>query len=269
MAIRRMRMRRYRRRRYTRPRRRVRRTYRRRNNYRRNRRFRTRGTKVKVFHILTDIETTDEATGEYSRAYTVALANGIGYANYASLYDYYKITKWVIKIVPEFDNNNIGSYGTTGFHSDSGRYITCIDHNDAVSPLSYAYMQTYANARESRGTSIQTRVIKPSILAPKYYTTQGGEPVYQNGPEWNTWLNTANAYTVPHFGFKIFAVTETPQYPLRFRIVSYFNVIFKGERNAYVSSFQGPSESDLGPTTGPLQNPVVIPGEPPIGEEEE
>lgn len=150
--------------------------------------------------------TTLDANGNLSSTHTntYQISDVPQIANYAALFEYYKIDKMVITYrykcagVP-------GAYianplNTQIFQEINPTILFKVDHNDAVSQ-SVADLKLSARTKEKQLTNSQpnfTITLKPAIQSEAYKSLTASTYI----PKWNQWLTTADT-TVPHYGLKM------------------------------------------------------------------
>lgn len=120
--------------------------------------------------------------------YSVNLSQLPNYTEFTTLFDQYRINKVVVKFVPSFTQDTIGSTEITP------NLQSVIDYNDVTTPTATSELLQYQSYRRTRGNQTHTRVFTPSTLVDISDTA--------SSPKWKQWLSTANA-TLPHFGLKV------------------------------------------------------------------
>lgn len=115
-------------------------------------------------------------------------------AAFQALYDQFKITKVVLRLIPK---GNLGPAGVNPL----GNVASCIDYDDANPPATFDDVLERQNFKLTRYGQIHTRVLKPCV---NYQTQLAGVSTKQS-----PWLDI-NSFTQPHFGLK-YAITSTAQ----------------------------------------------------------
>lgn len=152
------------------------------------------------------------ATGLF-RSFT--LSQCLQVSHYKELFEYYKINKVVLEFrykgaaTPAYTSVPASSSGTQAAYAMEIKneinpilYFK-VDHNDETAD-SLNTLKESTRTREHQFTNDKpnfTIQIKPAILGEAYKTAIA--TAYR--PKWNQWLSTADD-TVPHYGFKAYAV---------------------------------------------------------------
>lgn len=107
----------------------------------------------------------DGADSFYSTVYTL---NAVpGYTEFTALYDFYKINKVVVKVLPFFSQvNSVGtSTGTfAAFSSASNlRIFSAVDYNDSTAPTTVDQLREYQNCKVTQYIKGHTRSFIPRV----------------------------------------------------------------------------------------------------------
>lgn len=125
-------------------------------------------------------------------AYVFQLNEIPNYTEWTALYDQYKISKVVVKLVPR--NSQVVSPT-----ANQGNLFSVIDYTDSNSLLSADEANEYASVKRTRGFKSHVRVLRPRLQVPLY---KSGSLSWGYGSR-SGWVNTTNP-EVPHFGLKFF-----------------------------------------------------------------
>jgi len=138
---------------------------------------------------------------------------------FTQIYDQYSIRKIVVKFIPKFNSmeSNVSS---------SVNFCSVIDFDDSNPLGSINEAWQYQSCKMTRGTSIHTRIFKPSANAIFDGTTTAAGLAPKKSP----WLDCSNIQ-VPHYGLKL-AVPQLPSgaSPLDFDLQATFYLAFKNVR---------------------------------------
>lgn len=128
-----------------------------------------------------------------------------GYSEFTNLYDQYKITKIVVKLIPMMNVNNVQPYdGTSAGLSllNPGLIGSVLDFDDATNLANLTDYLQYQNWRSQPAISSRThvRVFKPTVKG--LDLNAGGSSVASSVGR-SGWLDCA-ASAVPHYGVKVY-----------------------------------------------------------------
>lgn len=110
-----------------------------------------------------------------------------GSADFATLYDMYKIKAVKLSLIPRHTETALGS-------SLQANMWSTIDYDDVNVPTSLDDMLQVPNIRRTRMNQVHSRYFRPTV---KYDIAAGT----QSAPKRNTWLDMSNVNT-PHYGVK-------------------------------------------------------------------
>lgn len=120
------------------------------------------------------------------------------YTELTALYDFYRINKVSVKIVPKFNTNNILDSVTNSTQMIEPLVWTAIDYNDATIPTTLLEIQEYASSKVTRGSELHKRYLTPRLAVQLF---DGVTPAYGEGKT-HEWIN-CDYPDVPHYGLKI------------------------------------------------------------------
>jgi len=135
------------------------------------------------------------------------------YTSFISVFDQYKFNSVEVWIEPQNTNANI---------TNSGRYVSVVDYDDAAALTTMLQAQDYANALVSSGQSNQYRRFVPHVAVAEYTGSFTGF-----GNVVADWIDSSSS-TVKHYGLKVaFEPTSSAvTYDLTFR----YHVSFRSIR---------------------------------------
>lgn len=191
------------------------RTYRRR--FKRSFRYNKRGTKVFLYKRFCSLGTiAADSTLDQFAAYSFELNNLPGFAEFTSLYDFYKINAVKISFIP---TQTVSNSLSTISNAQNSRFFSVIDYNDDTAPTSLDELRQYASCRY---TSI-FRTHKRYIYKPKYSI--------QSYVQSRQWINTATPST-EWYGLKIGieAMGSTVSTSMNYRVEAKYYVSFKNPK---------------------------------------
>lgn len=137
-------------------------------------------------------------------------------STFGQLYDQYCIKGISATLIPR---GNVDGVGTPL----SSPVFSCIDY-DGNFPATIADLNQYQSARQTRGTSLHKRYIKPKVLQSAYQTALSTG----YSPKSNVWID-CNDNQVPHYGI-VFATEPTPSQVVSYDLKVIYYLAFKNVR---------------------------------------
>lgn len=181
-----------------------------------------------------DVRTLTQTANTQHHAAEFMLNQLPNYTEFTNLYDQYKITKIVCKLIPMLNGNGnvpvaYAQTDTVSSPSNPGLLISVLDYDDAT-PLSLIgdYLQ-YQNVRKQPAimNRTHTRVIVPRVRKNVLQGGGGDMPAMIGKPGWID-CQYAN---IPHYGLKLFLDTHTGgAFAQTYQLMTTFYVKFKNVR---------------------------------------
>lgn len=131
------------------------------------------------------------STTQAAVAQQFALADLPGFTDFTNLYDMYKITKVIFKLIPKFTNVALAAGSPN--NSNLQQIHSVIDYDDATAPSTIGQLCQYQSHRMTRGTQIHSRT-----FVPKVQTTVSA---LSAAPKANQWID-CDQTTINHRGVK-------------------------------------------------------------------
>lgn len=181
-----------------------------------------RGLNIGVHHfkrtnVMASIQTSIVAGTNTHQALSFKFTDIPNYSEFTTLFDQYRMNKFVVKLVPEFTGAEPTS---TGAYYQLPNVWSVIDYDDAVDAgNNLISLLQYPNCKMTRGNKIHTRTWTPSNLMDAYTGgTVGGAISFKK------WLNMADT-GIPFYGLKIWIDQTGTTSPLEYRVffTAYFS----------------------------------------------
>lgn len=146
-------------------------------------------------NVLSSITTSITAGVNTHQSFSFKFSDLPNYTEFSTLFDQYRMNKFVIKLVPTITGAEPTS---TGAAYSLPNVWSVVDYDDAVDAgNNLISLLQYPNCRMTRGHKIHTRVWRPSVLLDAYTGATEGNTI-----KFKQWLNMADV-TIPHYGLKI------------------------------------------------------------------
>lgn len=179
-------------------------TKRRRTTYKRKRRADSTTIVSTSYTVLLESVAELAANGTYYKSFTFNQSSDPEAAQWAALFDAYRINKVVIRCIPVCNTAAIGTAGVPAI-------VDVVDWDDSNLPGNFQGLLNYQTKRVHRGYAEWKRTIIPAVALQVYYGATGTG----YGQRRRQWLDLANP-TVPHYGYKIGLSGQPNQkYPLQ------------------------------------------------------
>lgn len=149
---------------------------------------------------------------------TFKLSDLPNYSEYTALYDQFRIDKVIVTFEPVYTDwsGSKSTADTQNFYLPS--IYTCLDYDDANSPLAVDDILQYSTEKHGRFIGIHKRILTPSILVQNYETDVS--TAYT--PAFRRWVSSTDP-TTRHFGLKYWIDTPGSTMVVTFRLfVKYF-----------------------------------------------
>lgn len=119
-------------------------------------------------------------------------------ATFAALFDCYKISKLVVKLIPVVSQYTQGANSTAAVAAQPQWLSTVIDYDDFAVPTTEGELLQYQTFKQSHPNKLHKRVFTPAISM-QAYKTGGTTIAYSQAKQ--KWLDAANT-DVEHYGLK-------------------------------------------------------------------
>lgn len=188
-----------------------------RKNLRRNRRTMVaRPIQKNIFHFKRTYQAPDisfSSSGATTGCYTPSLSLMPDVTDFTTLFDQYRINKFVVKFIPNFDGNSLLP---TGFVSMPNIYYA-VDHDDAVAPTTIDQLLQYPRMKIRPVNKITSVMFTPSTLSTVDATAS-------SAIKYKQWINCAYT-TIPHYGLKFYIdAIGVSQARFRVFVTTYFSM---------------------------------------------
>lgn len=181
-----------------------------------------RGLNIGIHHfkrtqVMASIQTSIVAGTNTHQAMSFKFSDLPNYTEFTTLFDQYRMNKFVLKLVPSFTGSEPTSAGA---YYQMPNVWSVIDYDDAIDAgNNLISLFQYPNCKMTRGQKVHTRTWTPSILLDAYTGgTVGGAVNFKK------WLNMGDV-NIPHYGIKLWIDQTGTTSPVEYRVffTAYFS----------------------------------------------